>query len=134
MPTRKKPVHRKQPWFFVVGVTIAVLGLVITAGIFLTKASKQTATAQKTMLVQQEQVQQAPMVKGARKSVDPLPAETFTPDTLKEWISAVTSSLNDLGGLFLTLGGAVMLWLNIKEKKRELAEAQNENEPPKKKR
>jgi len=125
---RKKPTHRKQPWFFYVGLVILVLGIGLTVSfVFNTVNKPQGVSVQK---VQQEQIKApTPVAKGrvqATPSPVPLDQVMMTPDEVKPWLDMIFEFFNDLIGIFMAAGGGVMLWLNIKEKRREAQEASKE--------
>lgn len=133
---RKKPVHRNKPWFFWLGIIVAVLGMVVTAGVLLRNA---TPKAQVMAQTQQQVQEQAPMAKGKAPQRQAVISEQYettqqaqqvgpplTPNALKEWIDVIVGALNNVGGVFMTMGGAVMLWLNIKEKKQDLEEKEEQ--------
>ncbi len=119
---RKKPTHRKQPWFFYAGLAVLILGVGLTVG-WISELSKPRPVAVKqTQMLQQEMKVAPTLTAKGRGTPLPPPAETVTPDEVQSWLDVVTEFLGDLAGLFMTAGGAVMLWLNIKEKRKDLAE------------
>lgn len=84
---RKKPIHRTKPWFLYVGLALLLLGLTTLAG---------------TILFSNHL--------GSKSS------GSITAQGVLSWFDAIMKVFDRLGGALVSVGGGIMVWLNIREK------------------
>jgi hypothetical protein len=117
MATRKK--QQTRPWFLIVGIALVILGLGGTGVYFFLKGT----SAPKAMQIEQVQQIQVPMVKGGESipQAPVAPLVSVSPEDASTWIDVISKALDKLVGLLIAGGGATMVWLNVRERKKELS-------------